>query len=468
MLSRLGSRLSAFFRATAPDPFVLAVLLTLLTIALALTLTDVTPPQVVAAWSADTGVWGLLAFAMQMCLILVTGHAVASSPPAAWCLARLAALPRTGAQAAALVAGVAALLGVLNWGLSLIGGAILAREVGLAMERRGVRTHYPLLAGAGFVGLMVWHGGLSGSAPLTMTTADQIARTFGPAAGAVGAPIPLTQTTFSPLNLVATGGLLVLTPLVFFFLHPRAADARITIQSAAEFLPATDDSRRTLTPAAPAAERKGLVPRLLEDTPVINLALGALIAWWALTYYFPRTGPSGVTRLTPNTVNLSMLLLALLLHWTPARFVAAVDEAARGCAGIVVQFPLYAGVMAVMSASGLTAIIVDAIAATSDARSLPILTFLAAGVVNMFIPSGGAQWAVQGPIALEAASAAGVSPARMVMAVAYGDQVTNMLQVFWALPLLAITRCKARDIVGYTAVAMLFAGAWLALCLLLF
>jgi short-chain fatty acids transporter len=140
----------------------------------------------------------------------------------------------------------------------------------------------------------------------------------------------------------------------------------------------------------------------------------------------------------------------------------------RGCAGIILQFPLYAGIMGVMKASGLTALLAERIAATTSATTLPILTFFSAAIVNLFVPSGGGQWAVQGPIAMHAGIEAGVPAAKMVMSVAYGDQLTNMLQPFWALPLLSITGVKARDIVGYTALVMLFATAWILLGLVLF
>ena len=155
------------------------------------------------------------------------------------------------------------------------------------------------------------------------------------------------------------------------------------------------------------------------------------------------------------------------MHGTPRRYVGAVNDAVRGCSGIILQFPLYAGIMGMMKYSHLTELFAQNIAAVSNETTLPVTTFLSAGVVNLFVPSGGGQWAVQGPIAMQAASEIGVSYPKMLMAVAYGDQLTNMLQPFWALPLLGITGVKARDIVGYTTVVMIFAGVWMAIGLLL-
>lgn len=458
MLSALGERISAVFRATAPDPFVFAVLLTGATVLLVLGLTDAGVGEVVGFWSHPSqGVWRFLGFSMQMCMILVTGHALAASPPVRRGLGALSAVPKSPAQGAALVAFVAASLGVLNWGLGLVGGALIARDVGRSLEARGVRAHYPLLAAAGYVGLLVWHGGFSGTAPLKVTSETQIADVFPPGVGL--APIGLEHTILSPMNLVATGGLLVLAPLVMALLTPKDESKREPISA---FVPARAEQEEKI-------EAKAFVPRMLEDTPIVTLVLVALLGAWALRFYFPGGGvPSGVRTLDPNTVNLTMLMLGLILHGTPARYVRAVDDAARGCAGIMLQFPLYAGIMGMMHQSGLTAQLAGALSELADARTLPIATFVSAGVVNLFIPSGGGQWAVQGPIAVEAAQNAGVPIPKMIMAVAYGDQLTNMLQPFWALPLLAITGVRARDIVGYTALLMVVAGAWLTACLLIF
>lgn len=460
MLARLGQRISVAFRATAPDPFVIAVLLTGLTFVLVLIFTDQRPVLAIDQWASDEGVWAFLGFSMQMCLILVTGHALASSPPVAAMLRWLAGLPRTGAQAAFLIAFVAALLGVLNWGLGLIGGAIIARDVGRSLQRRGVAAHYPLLAASGYVGMMIWHGGFSGSAPLKVTTEAELEE-LQKALATPLTPIPLTETIFSPMNLVITGGLLLIAPLVMALLTPkRASDmeqADLFIDGAVVELKATPH------------EQMPRIPRLLETTPLVSLVLVALIAVWAWRYYLPSDlSQSGIKSLTPNTVNLTMLMFGLILHGTPRRYIAAVDEAVKGCAGIILQFPLYAGIMGMMSSSGLSAQLSHAMASGATETTLPILTFFSASVLNLFIPSGGGQWGVQGPIAIQAALDAGVSPAKMVMAVAYGDQLTNMLQPFWALPLLAVTGVKARDIVGYTALLMVIAGLWITGCLFVF
>jgi short-chain fatty acids transporter len=505
MLETIGRRLSAFFRATAPDPFVLAILLTLLTLALAVGFSDRSPAEITAAWAHETtGVWRYLGFGMQMCLILVTGHAIAASKPVSGILNSLAHLPRSGPQAAALIALVAGCLGVFHWGVGLIGGALIARDVGRVMVRRGIRVHYPVLVAAGYVGMMVWHGGFSGTAPIKVTTKEDLAEVIDPALGVL--PISLEQTLLSPMNLVITGGLVLLCPIVMAMLMPRskttgdgflAATADEHIQPMDHFVavgktPDTDFEHDDVdTSPSRTEERKAPIPRLLEDTPIINWALALMIALWAFGHYLPgitealsdslrawipiggtvnenNERVTGLMNLTPNTLNLTMFMLGLLLHASPMSYMRSIEDAARGCAGIIIQFPLYAGIAAMMGASGLTALIAEKLSAGATETTLPVVTFFSAGIVNIFVPSGGGQWGVQGPIVMESALSAGVDPAKMVMALAYGDQITNMLQPFWALPLLAITGVKARDIVGYTAVLMLIAMVWIVGCLLLF
>lgn len=354
-----------------------------------------------------------------------------------------------------MVALIAASLGTLNWGLGLIAGAIVARDTGRSFARRGIEHHYPVLVAAGYLGLMTWHGGFSGTAPLKVSTEAEIASVLP--SGVTMQPISIFETILSPMNIVVTGGLLLISPIVMSLLMPRSGGQMASIP--------TDDS----APAETSAP-KAFLPRILEDTPIVNLILATMIGAWAIGFYLPRgeDASSGIARLTPNEVNLTMLMLGLVLHGSPRSFIAAVEEGARGCAGIIVQFPLYAGIMGMMHASGLTATLAEAIAGSANETTLAPLTCVSAGIVNLFVPSGGGQWGVQGPIVIESALAVGVPLPKAVMALAYGDQLTNMLQPFWALPLLAITGVKAREIVGYTFILMLIAGGWTLGCLLVF
>ncbi|MCB9748755.1 MAG: short-chain fatty acid transporter [Myxococcales bacterium] len=487
-IAGLGVRARRGFGRVTPEPFAIAVALTVLVLVATLAWGELPPPKVVARspldpepsllealalwlrasilasplrvlslWHASGGLWKLLAFAMQASLMLVLGTALASAPPVRRALLRLIDRAWSPRALVGLTALVSIALAVLNWSLGLIGGALLARAAGLEAARRGWRLHYPLLCAAGYSGLMVWHGGLSGSAPLKATNERDMVEVLGAELAARVGTIPLDESLFGALNLWVTGGLLVLGPLLFMALTPGDGE----------------DPEPTAPPdvlaAEAAAERAEDLPPAdaswldaVERSPVVTVAL-ALPLGGALLYYL---ADQGIGRVDLNTVLLALWVLALALHGRPHRFIAACDRGIRSCTGIFLLFPLYAGIMGLLSGSGLMARLAGGFADAS-AGLFTTLAFLSAGLLNLLVPSGGGQWAIQGPILLTAGLERGIEPAHAMMAMAYGDQWSNMLQPFWAVPLLAVTRVRARDIVGYCALWMLVGGLWIVGALLL-
>ncbi len=459
MIRALGEGLSRWSQRWVPDPFVLALLLTLVTLALAVAVTGEGPLEAVGQWGGrlaggevlpgERGFWKLLRFGMQMVLILVTGHALASAPVVGRLIRRVAGLPATARGAVALTALVAMTAGLVNWGLGLIVGALMAREVGRAARGRGLRVHYPLLGAAGYTGLMVWHGGLSGSAPLKVTVASEVQSLLGD----VGLdPVPLTHTIFSPMNLALTAALLVAVPLLLGAMLPEGEDV-------VEFDPAVHGGEAAAGGGSGAAGDRAAPRAEGAATPAERLERSRLLAWvaaaLALAYLGLYLGRVGLGRLDLNTMNLAFLALGLLAHGSPRAYADAVAEGVRGASGIILQFPFYAGIMGLMALSGLAEVFVHGVVDVAGPHSFGPLTFASAGVVNLFVPSGGGQWAVQGPVVVQAAHALGVEPGKAIMAFAYGDEWTNMLQPFWALPLLAVTGLRASQLIGYTAALML-------------
>ena len=458
MISGFGLRISRVVERVVPDPFVIAIFLTLVTAIAALLWGDFGDQSsfigVLDSWrDSSNGMWKLLSFSMQMCLILVTGYALATTSLVRAMIHRLADIPTSTAAAAAIVGLVACICGLVNWGLGLIVGALLAREVGFSMQRRNKPCHYPLIAAAGYVGLLVWHGGLSGSAPLSMTTKLGAEKVVPTQFLDQLESISLSSSIGSPMNLLISGGLVLLIPTVLASLAPKNANDIRPIDTFG-----VDSGGRQ----EPIQQHEHL-PDKLNHSPYIAwlLAVPLLIALCRYMYV------SGIDRLGLNEITMFMLGAGLLLHGAPVGYMQAVARGAKGCAGIIIQFPLYAGIMAIMVASGLMGSLTELMVGMGSKDTLPLLTMLSAGIVNLFVPSGGGQWAIQAPIALESGLQSGVSPGTMVMAVAYGDQLTNMLQPFWALPLLAITGVRARDIVGYTVIVMVAATVWIAFGLLI-
>ncbi len=448
MLRWMGDYFSRWAEKYMPDPFLFAVLLTFLTMGMGVALTDNGVFDMVKHWNG--GFWALLGFSMQMCLILVTGYALATTKLVRSGIDRLADLPKTAGGAVALVTFVTILAGYVNWGLGLIVGALLAREVGIRGYLKKIPMHYPLLGAAGYVGLAVWHGGFSGSAPLLVATQGHfLEKEIG--------VIPVTQTLLSPMNIAVGLFLLVALPFLFKMLQPAENDF-LPID---RVIPNLDRVLAEEKDEGSTRDAGRFFASKLENSVVISLLIG--VAGMAyVVYHFATKGFD----LNLDVVNFTFLFLGILLHKTPINYVKAVTEGAKGCAGIILQFPFYSGIMGMMKASGLIVVIANWFIAISTPVTYPLFTFLSASLVNIFVPSGGGQWAVQGPVVVKAAQAIGVSIPKAVMALAYGDQWTNLFQPFWALALLGLTGLKARHIMGYCMAVMLMGAVFFLAALL--
>lgn len=438
------------FRRFLPSPFTIAVLLTVLTLALALVFGNV-PEQgnhllhVLRLW--EQGVWnnGLLVFAYQMMLILVLGHVLVLSRPMEQLIMRLTGFVKNPANAAILVALPTMLVSFFNWGLGLIFGALLARKVGEYAQERDIPINYPLIGACGYLGLMVWHGGISGSAPLKVSEKghlEALMKSFQNDALVQGLPqsISTSETIFSLANMLTFIVAVVSISVLVYYLGRKTKPTAIDLRPY--------QFQQTHKQGLSGAEK-------LEHSKLLSLTFGALILAAFLVQYLPFLKKMN---LTPNLLNFFMLGLAIILHGSFSSFLKAVEEAIGDVSGILIQFPLYFGIMGVMGGSGMIGQISDFFVSISNSVTLPLFTFLSAGLVNVFVPSGGGQWAIQGPLVLESALALGVPLPKAVMALAYGDQVTNMLQPFWALPLLGITKLKAKEILPYTLLFMFLGG----------
>ena len=400
-----------------------------------------TPVEVVEHWGG--GVWNLLAFAMQMALVLVCGSALAAAPAVKRSISALARVPKTPAGAIALVTVISALACWLNWGFGLIVGVIFAKE--MARQLQGI--DYRLLIASAYSGFVVWHAGLSGSIPLTMATpGEALVKATN---GALTAPVPVGQTILDPHNLVMVLLVIIGITLANTLMHPK--QGAVTVDPALLEEDAITHHSSLIAKPTPAQR--------MEQSPVLSWLIGLLL----VAYLVLKLGFRG-GQLDLGTVIMIFLALGLLLHGTPVAYVRAFGKAATGAAGIILQFPFYAGIMGIItgvgaSGIGLGNVLADACIRISTPTTYPLLTFLCAAILNMFVPSGGGHWAIQAPIMFTAGADLGVDPGLTGTAIAWGDAWTNLIQPFWALPALAIAKLSAKDIMGYCLIDLLITGA---------
>lgn len=433
-----------------PDAFVFCIILTIIVFIAAMPVAGMNPIEVANAWGS--GVWGLLAFSMQMALVLVLGSALANAPAIKKLIVKLAGVPKKPVGAVAFVTVISAICCFINWGFGLIIGALLAKEV--AKKIKGL--DYRLIIAAAYSGFVIWHAGISGSIPLGMTAlnADGVVDNT---AGAVTEIVPTSQTIFSAWNLIMVLAVVVVVAFVNAKMHPDPKDVVSIDPKLLEDAPDNTEvkARKDQTPA-----------EKLENSMVLSYIVVVIGAIY-LIYYFVNAG-SILNALSLNIVNLIFLILGIAFHKTPISYVRAITESAESAGGIILQFPFYAGIQGMMVTVGsngvsLASAISTAFVNISTPRTFPVLCYLAAGIVNFFVPSGGGQWAVQGPIMMPAGLELGVTPAVTAMGIAWGDAWTNMLQPFWALPALGIAGLGARDIMGYCAIVLIASGIVTAL-----
>jgi len=446
MPMNITQTVETLFKRLMPSPFAIAIILTLLTMLLALFFTEAPTDQshvlaILSYW--EDGIWNnsLLVFAYQMMLILVLGHILVLSKPMNALIVKLTNLVSNTSNAVLLVSACTMIVSFFNWGLGLIFGAIMARKVAEASQLRGFSINYPLVGASGYVGLMIWHGGISGSAPLKVAESGHLASLMtgvGDSSLIARLPdfIPFSETVFSGFNLILFGILLVVIPSFLYKLGKKAPITPINLP---------------IYKGVTSRETKLKGAEKIDHSKVFGIGFGALLLF---TFFYKYYDSLLEMVITPNMLNFFMLGLALVLHGNFRSFLIAVEEAIRGASGILIQFPLYFGIMGIMRDSGMVVQIADFFVSIATPTTLPLFTFFSGGLVNIFVPSGGGQWAIQGPIVVESALKLGVPLPKAIMALAYGDQITNMLQPFWALPLLGITKLKAKEILPYTLLLM--------------
>lgn len=435
MLNKIASPFVKFVEKYYPDPLIFALVLTFIAYILVFIFTSSGPLEAIIAWG--DGFKMLMTFIGQLAFTLVASTALAHTKPVVKILQKVANFPKTEKGCYALAAFAGAIASLISWALGLVVGAIISRHIQYRSQQKGLKVHFPLLVAAAYSGFVIWHMGYSGSAQLFVATKGHV---FEDAIGI----LPVSETLFSGYNILGVLICLVTIPILVALMRPKSdQDIRMFDEATLE-----EVAREIEPPKEAPPETYG---EKIERMRWISLLGGILLAIYLGWYY----GTKGL-QLNLNIVNWSFLALGLLLADHPKHYVQLVHDAGRTVGQIILQYPLYAGLMGLMITTGLAKVMAGWFVSIASAHTLPFFTFISAGLINLFIPSGGGQWSVQGAVMIDAAHQLGTPMHLIVNAVAYGDQWTNMIQPFWTIPILAIAGCKMRDMMGYTFVTLLW------------
>lgn len=430
-------KITGFFtelmRKYLPDPFVFAIGLTLLTMILAVLVQGQSVVALTMSWGK--GFWSLLAFTTQMAVILAMGYVLATAPLTERFLDRIVAKvhdPRVAIIVATLVGGIGS---YLNWGFGLVIGGIVARK--LALRVKGV--HYPLIIASAYSGFTLYGLGLSASIPVLISTKGH------PMEAQMGV-IPLADTIFSPIMLITTVVVLITLPLLNAWLHPKPG------QPVTEIDPALQGNTEAVKPLFPTDGDENTIANRLNNSRILSGLIGlAGVAYVAM--YFHGGGSMDL-----NLINFIILFLGIILLGTPIRYVEKLNEGIRTIGGIILQYPFYAGIMAIMASSGLVNTFSEFFIRIATPHTLPFWGLISSFFINFFAPSGGGHWVIQGPFMIEAAKSIGASVAHTATSVMLGNAWNDLIQPFWILPALALSKLKLKDIMGYTVIMMFWIG----------
>ena len=443
-VARLALQLTAWTERWIPDAFIFALLGTVVVGGAAMLVTPSTPAEVLDAWGR--GFWDLIPFTLQMALVIITGHVLATSGPMQRLIRLIASWPSTPRSAVAVVTLFALLSSWLNWGFSLVFSAVLAREV----ARRVAGVDYRALAAASFLGLgSIWAQGLSGSAALQMATPGALQpgiREIVANGGMVpGGLISFRDTIFLWQSLVSVVIEIVVVTTVMWFATPPPARARTAADLGIDLGESDAEPMRRPAVVTPGA--------WLEHSPILTWSIVAMGGTFLARYFISADDPLGAFNV--NILNLTFLMLGFALHPTPARLMHAVKGATPAVWGVLLQFPFYAGIAGMITATQLNELLAGAFVRVATRETFPAIVAIYSAVLGIFVPSGGSKWIIEAPYVMAAAHSLHVHLGWVVASYDLGEALANLLQPFWMLPILGILGLRIRDVMGYTFLVFL-------------
>ncbi len=430
LFEKFFTKANDFLNRIIPDSFTIAILLTIVVFAggifseLFYSGSGITQSvsNCITGWGS--GFFTLLEFGMQMSLIILCGYIIAVSGPVNKLLVSVIRYPKSERGVALTVAAVSMLLCFINWGFGLVAGAMLVKTA--YSHRRGI--NYVYLVAVAYLGLgTLWHGGLSGSVPLLLATENHflVAKT---------GVIPVSKTIFSASNIVLMLTVFLVMLFLVYMLYPAQNFEVVSF----------DESGKGAGEGEKSEERRDSFAKRMEESYLLNLVIFTLI----LVYNFIDIY-EGKFSLSLNRVNLIFIGLGFVLHKSPSEFVRAAQSGVSMITGVVIQFPLYAGIYGIIKGTALLNVISHFFISVSSAKTFAFIVFLYSGILNYFVPSGGSKWVIEAPYLIDVAARLNVPVERIAMFYAYGDMWTNLVQPFWAIPLLAAAKIEFRKIIGY-------------------
>jgi short-chain fatty acids transporter len=434
-LARLAIAFTAWAERWFPDAFIF-VAIAVVVVAFGAMANGASP--LVVSQAFGNGFWSLITFTMQMAFIVIGGYVVATSGPAQRVIRGLAQLPNSGTGAVGLVAAASMLASLLNWGFSLIVGGLLVRALA---ERRELHMDYRAAGAAAYLGLgATWALGLSSSAAQLQANPASVPKSLL----AITGVIPFTETIFMWQSFLIAAVLLVISTTIAIWSAP-APDAAMTAE-AMDVEVSHEDAIEVARPQKPGD--------WLEYSPLLTILLVLLAAGWLVYEFSRQSAILAISNL--NTYNFMFVMAGLLLHWRPKRFLVAVAKAVPATAGVLIQFPLYGAIAAILTqaknGTGVTLSdqISHAFVSVSTQHSYPLVIGVYSAILGFFVPSGGGKWLLEAPYVMQAANDLKVNLGWAVQIYNAAEALPNLINPFWMLPLLGVLGLRARDLVGFT------------------
>lgn len=432
LMARCGMSLADWSERWFPDAYVFAAIAVAVT-CLAALLLGRTPNQI--AFDFGKSFWALIPFTMQMAFIVIGGYIVAVSAPVKRLIVALASFPKTPKAAVAYTGFISIVASLISWGFGLIFAGSLMREI----SKRIPGVDYRAIGAAAYLGLgSVWALGFSSSAALLMATKSSIPPTLYKISGI----IPLSLTLFTWQNLCMIIVVSIVAIWICYVSTPTADKAKTAEMAGIQLLDQKEDLGKAQVPG-----------EYLEYSPILTIII-VLLGLGYLVNIFATRG--GLAALDLNVYNFIFLIAGMLLHWTPKAFLKAAGKSVPMTGGVLLQFPLYAGIFGVLMGSGLNEVLAKFFVSISTQGTMPVIVGIYSAVMGLFLPSGGGKWIVEAPYILQAANELHVNLAWVVQVYNAAEALPNFINPFWMLPLLGLTGFKARDLAGYSILQLIF------------